>query len=95
MVAPSGALTDTFGISAFEGAAGVPTLGFFARAPGGTYALLPRTTAPYLRVKKSIGKRVENYGRKVQYLSSSSIPLSSTTFRVLSSATCGLLVTAW
>ena len=51
---PSGPFTDTLGISGLgngpvlgaplEAAAAAAAL----RAPGGTYALLPRTTAPYL-----------------------------------------------
>ena len=46
--APSGALTATFGSSDFTG--GV-TDAAVLRAPGGTYAFAPRTTAPYLASK--------------------------------------------
>lgn len=43
--APSGALIDTFGMSAFAVVGrGAPDF----LAPGGMYALDPRTTAPYL-----------------------------------------------
>jgi len=56
---PSGPLTETLGTSAGlpaalvgaapAGAAGeVPFVPTLPRAPGGTYALVPRTTAPYL-----------------------------------------------
>ncbi len=44
---PSGPLTETLGTSIFAAllaAGGAPGL----RAPGGTYAFVPRTTAPYL-----------------------------------------------
>ena len=43
---PSGALTATFGSSDLAG--GVVTVPAVLRAPGGTYAFAPRTTAPYL-----------------------------------------------
>jgi len=48
IVAPSGPLTETFGISGWVAllTGGETAPGF--RAPGGTYALVPRTTAPYL-----------------------------------------------
>ena len=44
-VVPSGPLTETLGISGFEVSSTTP--GF--RAPGGMYALAPRTTPAYLR----------------------------------------------
>jgi hypothetical protein len=54
---PSGPFTDTLGSSAlatlFTG--GETTPGFLA--PGGTYALVPRTTAPYLNVGQTVSDR--------------------------------------
>lgn len=43
-VAPSGPLIETLGISSFEASSRLPVL----RAPGGMYALAPRTTPAYL-----------------------------------------------
>lgn len=45
---PSGALTATFGSSVLAGGVVVIPAAPVLRAPGGTYAFAPRTTAPYL-----------------------------------------------
>lgn len=72
---PSGPFTDTLGMSGLGASPGVAPLETDLRAPGGTYAFVPRTTAPYL---KAVQRAVESIDVVDAHLSSSLMPLSST-----------------